>query len=181
MIKSMDFSKAVGSRATGMLSGSDTYHASNDATFFSSSLPVLPHDKCVKGNGLLEDMEDHGIGSLLPDEDELLSGMMDGLDLSLNPFPNHESDEIDLFGSGGGMELEMDPESESDNMNFNMSKVSHGDGIISSNGMSQYMNGVGSGTVAGEHPYGEHPSRTLFVRNINSNVEDLELQMLFEV
>ncbi|CAI9278879.1 unnamed protein product [Lactuca saligna] len=180
MIKSMDFSKAVGSRATGMLSGSDTYHASNDATFFSSSLPVVPHDKCVKGNGLLEDMEDHGIGSLLPDEDELLSGMMDGLDLNLNPFPNHESDEIDLFGSGGGMELEMDPESESDNLNFNMSKVSLGDGIVSSNGMSQYMNGVGSGTVAGEHPYGEHPSRTLFVRNINSNVEDLELQMLFE-
>lgn len=30
-----------------------------------------------------------------------------------------------------------------------------------------------------EHPYGEHPSRTLFVRNINSNVEDEELKALF--
>lgn len=30
-----------------------------------------------------------------------------------------------------------------------------------------------------EHPYGEHPSRTLFVRNINSNVEDEELRALF--
>lgn len=32
-----------------------------------------------------------------------------------------------------------------------------------------------------EHPFGEHPSRTLFVRNINSNVEDHELRVLFEV
>ncbi|CAN4123376.1 unnamed protein product [Withania somnifera] len=29
-------------------------------------------------------------------------------------------------------------------------------------------------------PFGENPSRTLFVRNINSNVEDSELQTLFE-
>jgi hypothetical protein len=33
----------------------------------------------------------------------------------------------------------------------------------------------------GEHPYGEHPSRTLFVRNINSNVEESELRAIFEV
>jgi len=32
----------------------------------------------------------------------------------------------------------------------------------------------------GEHPCGEHPSRTLFVRNINSNVEEAELKQLFE-
>lgn len=32
----------------------------------------------------------------------------------------------------------------------------------------------------GEHPNGEHPSRTLFVRNINSNVEDKELLECFE-
>jgi hypothetical protein len=38
-----------------------------------------------------------------------------------------------------------------------------------------------TGPLAGEHPYGEHPSRTLFVRNINSNVEDSELRALFEV
>jgi RNA recognition motif-containing protein len=31
-----------------------------------------------------------------------------------------------------------------------------------------------------EHPMGEHPSRTLFVRNINSNVDDEELQALFQ-
>lgn len=32
-----------------------------------------------------------------------------------------------------------------------------------------------------EHPFGEHPSRTLFVRNINSNIEEQELRNLFEV
>jgi len=31
-----------------------------------------------------------------------------------------------------------------------------------------------------EHPHGEHPSRTLFVRNINSNVEEYEIRDLFE-
>jgi len=33
---------------------------------------------------------------------------------------------------------------------------------------------------AGEHPLGEHPSRTLFVRNINWSVEEVELRQLFE-
>lgn len=47
--------------------------------------------------------------------------------------------------------------------------------------MPPYTFSNGVGTVAGEHPYGEHPSRTLFVRNINSNVEDSELRALFEV
>lgn len=42
------------------------------------------------------------------------------------------------------------------------------------------LDGVPYITSFGEHPYGEHPSRTLFVRNINSNVEDEELNMLFE-
>lgn len=31
----------------GVLSGSDSYHASSDASLFSSSLPVLPHEKCM--------------------------------------------------------------------------------------------------------------------------------------
>ncbi|KAF2311637.1 hypothetical protein GH714_025431 [Hevea brasiliensis] len=40
--------------------------------------------------------------------------------------------------------------------------------------------GVSNGSIVGEHPYGELPSRTLFVRNINSNVEDTEIKALFE-
>jgi RNA recognition motif-containing protein len=39
---------------------------------------------------------------------------------------------------------------------------------------------IGDSGSYGEHPLGEHPSRTLFVRNINSNVEDDELRALFE-
>lgn len=35
------------------------------------------------------------------------------------------------------------------------------------------------GQVHGEHPYGEHPSRTLFVRNIHSSVDDEELRSVF--
>ncbi|CAI0475172.1 unnamed protein product [Linum tenue] len=85
---------------------------------------------------------------------------MDDLDLSKLPLSLEDLDDYDLFGSGGGMELEMDG--------------------VAGNGISQYGLPSTAGTVAGEHPYGEHPSRTLFVRNINSNVEDSELRALFE-
>ena len=37
-----------------------------------------------------------------------------------------------------------------------------------------------AGGVGGEHPFGEHPSRTLFVRNINWSVEETEIRALFE-
>ena len=48
-------------------------------------------------------------------------------------------------------------------------------------GMEMGEDGVAATQLGGEHPHGEHPSRTLFVRNINSNVEDSELRILFEV
>ncbi|KVH97438.1 hypothetical protein Ccrd_000473 [Cynara cardunculus var. scolymus] len=189
----MNFSKAVGGGARGMLSGSDAYHASSDATLFSmyaSSCERLCHlhsngtlinpflfvqyavilnntengRQSVEGNDLLKDIEEH-IGSLLPDEDELLAGVMDGFHPNLFPNGADESEEIDLFGSGGGMELESDL---IDSLGMGMSKVSLGDGVAA-NGVAAYNPPNGVGTVAGEHPYGEHPSRTLFVRNINSN------------
>nr|XP_043621985.1 protein MEI2-like 2 [Erigeron canadensis]XP_043621986.1 protein MEI2-like 2 [Erigeron canadensis] len=182
-ITSMNYSKAVG-RGREMLTGSDAYNeTSSDATLFTSSLPVFPHEKFVpnnagnefqslEGNDLLEDL---AIGNLLPEEDELLAGVMDGFDLNAFTSRADELEEYDLFGSGGGMELESDM----DNLNLGISKVSLGDGVVG-NGVSQYNIANGVGTVAGEHPYGEHPSRTLFVRNINSNVEDSELRTLFE-
>ncbi|CBI30812.3 unnamed protein product, partial [Vitis vinifera] len=192
--------KAVGSGAWGMRPGSDGYNASNDATLFSCSLPVLPHEKLnlndtehccqsiddagldklqqdVEAGESLEDDGIHAIGSLLPDdEDELLAGIMDDFDLSGLSNPMEDVEEYDLFGSGGGMELEIDPQ---ESLNMGMAKVSLSDGVVG-NGLAQYGLPNGSGTVAGEHPYGEHPSRTLFVRNINSNVEDSELRTLFE-
>lgn len=38
---------------------------------------------------------------------------------------------------------------------------------------------AGANGLFGEHPLGEHPSRTLFVRNISSQVEEAELRALF--
>ncbi|KAK1276796.1 Protein MEI2-like 2 [Acorus gramineus] len=174
---------------------------SSDASLFSSSLPVLPHAKLnfldanhgmrsiddissklsklhkeVGDKDPIEEMETHAIGSLLPDdEDELLAGIMDDFDLSELPSQIEELEEYDLFG---GMEMDHDP---TDSLSIGMAKASLSDGYMANgNGNGQYGLPNGVGAVAGEHPYGEHPSRTLFVRNINSNVEDSELRSLFE-
>ncbi|KAJ8534536.1 hypothetical protein K7X08_016264 [Anisodus acutangulus] len=172
--------------------GSAAYHASTDTSLFSSSLPVLPHPKLNfnesehydqpiddsspsliklqledKIKDPLEDIESSPAGFLLPgDEDELLAGLMDDFDLSGLP-TQLEDLEDDFFGSGG---LEMEPEDQNNLLNgfANLSMSGH------------YSIPNGAATVVGEHPYGEHPSRTLFVRNINSNVEDSELKSLFE-
>ncbi|WVZ21633.1 hypothetical protein V8G54_008955 [Vigna mungo] len=185
------------------LSGSDSYHASSDASLFSSSLPVLPHEKLnlnetengyqsvgdissefkklhqdAEGDGSLEDGGTHAVGPVLPDdEEELLAGIMDDFDLSGLPGSLEDLEEYDLFGSGGGMELETDPQ---EGLSVGISKLSFADSSVG-NGLPHYSFPNGVGTVAGEHPYGEHPSRTLFVRNINSNVEDSELRALFEL
>ncbi|KAL5582587.1 hypothetical protein UlMin_015029 [Ulmus minor] len=180
----------------------NAYRASNDASLFSSSLPVLPHhnlnftdlgsggkssddslsnlnklDQEKGGKDPLEDVEPTEIGNMLPDdEDELLAGLADDFDLSGLPSQLEDMEDYDFFSSGGG--LEMDFESQ-DSLSMGMSKMSISDGVAS-NGTGHYALPNGVGAVAGEHPYGEHPSRTLFVRNINSNVEDSELRSLFE-
>ncbi|EEF42723.1 RNA-binding protein, putative [Ricinus communis] len=193
--------KEVGSGALGILAGSNTCPAQSDTILFSSSLPVLPHEKLnlndtecvcqfvddatssldklghVEGGDVLEDVEPHAIGSLLPDdENDLLAGIMEDFDLTRLPNSLEDLEDYDLFGSGGGMELESDPQ---ESLSMGISKVSLSDGITG-NGMPHYGLPNGASTVAGEHPLGEHPSRTLFVRNINSNVEDIELRQLFE-
>jgi hypothetical protein len=117
----------------------------------------------------LEEIEAQTIGNLLPDDDDLFSGMTD--ELACNSYANNGDDfeDYDLFSSGGGMELEGD----------NLTHV----GQRSSDFIRGLSNGPGgsNGSIVGGHPYGEQPSRTLFVRNINSNVEDSELKALFEV
>ncbi|KAG6642244.1 protein MEI2-like 5 [Carya illinoinensis] len=201
-IPSISISKEAGSGAWGILSGSDAYYASTDASLFSSSLPVLPHEKLnlnesehgcqsveyvpsdlekfrqdMDGNDPLEDLEAHAIGSLLPDdEEELLAGIMDDFDLNGLPGSLEDLEEYNIFESGGGMELETDPQ---ESLSMGISTINLSDGVVG-NGIFHYAIPNGVGTVAGEHPYGEHPSRTLFVRNINSNVEDSELKALFE-
>lgn len=135
-------------------------------------------DKEDEGRDPFDDFETNAIGNILPDdEEELLAGIMDDFDLSKLPSQLEDLDENDLFVNGGGFEMDFEPQ---EILNIGMSKISISDGVAS-NGIGPYAIPNGVGTVAGEHPYGEHPSRTLFVRNINSNVEDTELRILFEV
>lgn len=46
-IPSLSIPRKVGTGAWGIPLGKDAYHASSDASLFSSSLPVLPHEKCM--------------------------------------------------------------------------------------------------------------------------------------
>ncbi|KAK6930746.1 RNA recognition motif domain [Dillenia turbinata] len=116
----------------------------------------------------LEEIEAQTIGNLLPDNDDLLSGVTDGLDPIAQPSGGDNVEDLDLFISVGGMDLEDDGSSGGHTSSEILLETSNG------------QVGGSNGSVAGEHPYGEHPSRTLFVRNINSNVEDTELRQLFE-
>ncbi|GLU20811.1 hypothetical protein SLE2022_369930 [Rubroshorea leprosula] len=109
----------------------------------------------------LEEIEAKTIGNLLPDEDDLFSGVIDELGLDTPANRGDELEEFDLFSSGGGLELEGD-----DRLGVGQRNID--------------LVGASNGSIVGEHPYGEHPSRTLFVRNINSSVEDSELKALFE-
>lgn len=147
----------------------------HDQSVDDSSPTLNKIDLENESNGPLAGVET--IGSLLPDdENDLLAGLVD--DFDLRGLPSQLEDlEDDLFDSGGGMELEFEPH---ESLSIGVSKLNISDRIAGT-GIAHYPISNGVGTVAGEHPYGEHPSRTLFVRNINSNVEDLELRSLFEV
>lgn len=46
-IPSVNYPRKMGSNLWGILRETDSYHASNDASLFSTSLPVLPHEKCM--------------------------------------------------------------------------------------------------------------------------------------
>ncbi|XP_031491216.1 protein MEI2-like 4 isoform X2 [Nymphaea colorata] len=119
----------------------------------------------------IEEIEAQTIGNLLPDDDELFSGVVDESDYIARTNTSDEMEDFDLFSSVGGMELEADDALGCDHNNKDPDLV----------GANPNSLQVGSnGSFPGEHPYGEHPSRTLFVRNINSNVEDTELRALFE-
>lgn len=184
-------------------SHSRAHFTSSDASLFSSSLPVLAHKKLnhyelkhdlqsmddtspslndigpeLEGKKFLENIENHAVGNVLPDdEDELLAGIMDDFEVSWLPNLVDDMEEYDVFGSGGGLELESDPQ---ENLRVRVSNLSLSDDGVG-NGVAHFNQTNGVGTIAGEHPLGEHPSRTLFVRNINSNVEDAEIRALFEL
>ncbi|KAK6922472.1 Mei2-like, C-terminal RNA recognition motif, partial [Dillenia turbinata] len=141
--------------------------SSNNPLYGHSVDTVASHFEEEEPFESLEEIEAQTIGNLLPDDDDLFSGVIDGLNPITQPIGGDNVEDFDLFISVGGMDLEDDGSS---------------GGHTSSEILSGSSNGQVGGpneSVAGEHPYEEHPSRTLFVRNINSNVEDTELLLLF--
>ena len=110
-----------------------------------------------------EEMEADAIHNLLPDEDDLFSGVADELENNSHARTNDDFEDFDLFSSGGGLELEG---------HEHLSSLKRTSGL---NGDHNYFGGS-----KGKIPIVEQPSRTLFVRNINSSVEDDELKTLFE-
>lgn len=110
----------------------------------------------------LAEIEAQTIGNLLPNDDDLLSGVTDGLDHVPQPNTGEDIEDLDLFSSVGGLDLGED--------GFPRGLRDYKDSRL----------GGSIGSVAGKYSCVEHPSRTLFVQNINSNVEDSELRALFE-
>ncbi|XP_058092930.1 protein MEI2-like 4 isoform X2 [Magnolia sinica] len=145
--------------------------SSNDVLFSQSINAVTSHFDEDEPFESLEEIEAQTIGNLLPDDDDLLSGVIDDLEYFPQPNIGDDIEDFDLFSSGGGMELEVDDALSC----YGGNKSSDFNG-----GIPNGQQGGPNSAFAGEHPYGEHPSRTLFVRNINSNVEDSELRILFE-
>ncbi|GMH15078.1 hypothetical protein Nepgr_016919 [Nepenthes gracilis] len=116
----------------------------------------------------LEEIEAQTIGNLLPDDDDFFSGVVDGLEKVSQVGVGDNIEDLDLFSSAGGMDLG------DDNSSRGQVDAEFSVGICSG------QLGGSNVSVAGKHPYGEHPSRTLFVRNLNSNLEDSELRVIFE-
>lgn len=116
----------------------------------------------------LKEMEAHTIGNLLPDDDDLLAGAIH--DFACTAQPSRTDDvEDDIFYSGGGMELEADEKfSRNRSSDFRIGR----DYGSQNRGLSNQF--------SGRFPCGEHPTRTLLVRNINGNIGDMDLRVLFE-
>jgi hypothetical protein len=100
--------------------------------------------------GSLGEVEAQTIRDLLPDEDDLISGIMDGFEHT--GLSNHDDADEDIFCTGGGMELEDD----------------------SKNG-DKYQEVSFKSELSGKHSSDKHPSRDLIVKNINTSFEDSEL------
>ncbi|KAK7410984.1 hypothetical protein VNO78_02277 [Psophocarpus tetragonolobus] len=171
------------SSSYGLIGSKIVTNASRESSLFSSSLSEMFSQKLrLLGNGVqsdqhiivgslpeeepyksLEEIEAETIGNLLPDEDDLFSGVNDELESNTCTRMNDDFEDFDLFSSSGGMELEGDEHLITGKRNSCVDED------------PDYF-GVSKGKI----PFGEQSSRTLFVRNINSNVEDSELKALFE-
>lgn len=141
--------------------------SSNDA-FFGQSLNTsqsnFGEDEAF---GSLQEIEAQTIGDLLPDDDDLLSGAIHNVGCAAQS--SRADVEDDLFYSVGGMELEPDD-------NFSCKKASEYDYGGAFNGQVKGLDNL----FTSEIPCGQQPTRTLFVKNIDSNIEDFELRVFFE-
>lgn len=111
----------------------------------------------------LKEIEAQTIGNLLPDDDDdLFSGVTGRLEQIDQSVGGDDMEDLDFFSSIGGMDL--------------------GDDNLSGQKNSDFCKGLSNGQLEASNISvgGEHPSRTLFVRNISNNIEDSELQSLFE-
>ncbi|XP_020261205.1 protein MEI2-like 4 isoform X2 [Asparagus officinalis] len=114
----------------------------------------------------LEEIEAQTIGDLLPDDDDLLSGVIHDLgDVSSS---NRIDVEDDVFCSIGGIELESDD-------SFSCKRASEYE-YGSVNGQEMGFNDI----LASQLPQSKSLTRTLLVKNIDGNVGDMELRALFE-
>lgn len=116
----------------------------------------------------LEELEAQTIGNLLPDDDDLFSGVTDRLEYITPSSGRDDMEDLDFFSSVGGLDLGDD-----------RSSILQRNPKDSEGAPNGQMGGSNS-SIIGEHPFGKNSSRTLFVRNINSNVDDSELRALFE-
>lgn len=145
----------------------------NNALYGHSVDTVASHYEEERLSDSLEELEAQIIGNLLPNDDDLLSGVTDGHESHghiIRGSTGDDMDELDLFSSVGGLDLGDDDSSSSGQKNSEIL-----------GGACNSQLGLCNTSIAGENPYDEHPSRTLFVRNINNDVEDSELKALFEV
>lgn len=126
--------------------------SANNALYGHSVDNVASHYEDERLSDSIEELEAQIIGNLLPNDDDLLSGMCDDHGLITQGSTGDDMDEVDLFSSVGGMELGEDDNSSSRQKNSEIF-----------GGAFNSKLGLCNSSIAGEHP-----TRTLFARNINS-------------
>ncbi|XP_004492025.1 protein MEI2-like 4 isoform X2 [Cicer arietinum] len=136
--------------------------SANNALYGQSVDAIASHYDEERLFDSLEELEARIIGNLLPNEDDLFSGVTD--DHIVRDSTCDDIDELDLFSSVGGLDLGDDDNSSSRVKNS----------VILSEARNSQL-GLCNTSVARENS-----SRTLFVRNIDSDVEDSVLKALFE-
>ncbi|KAJ0833808.1 putative RNA recognition motif domain, mei2/Mei2-like RNA recognition [Helianthus annuus] len=130
--------------------GKSTLKADNNVTCLEEKRSLI----CTKQSQTIE--------NLLPDEEDLFSGVLD--ELGCTAATNSDDEDSDLFTSNGGIELE-----ENSKLYFGQWKSMVSEGLNTDQSSSDYI-----------VSYEQHPSRTLLVENVDKRVEDSKLRGLFE-